>query len=388
MSPAAEAPRRRSPPRRRRVAVATALALAFAAGGPASAQMLLEQPPREIEFRLDRPRTTHAIDLLQPLRDAGNDRLGPVRLYTSGPYGRWVREPAHALSWAPTAAIDAQASILSPPAARDAWLASEIFDLGSDDHASLGPELSLLSQRAFMSRYDFGISPAFDSTGFGLTTDGFAGVFRLPPLKPVVDWRCRRKPVQIMRSGGESDRFDLVRCDGSVAPEALDRLSILARPPEVARPGDLLPDEPAPDAWSARREWTAGVRMTHPRLVWALQQLADAFPRKPIILYSGYRPSAEVNDGSGHKSLHADGRALDITVHRVDNEELFRACTKLKGIGCGFYPKHRFVHIDVRRAGPGESFFIDGSEPGEPAKYLSDYPGLVQGGKLVRPAKP
>lgn len=383
MALADEAQRRPARSLRRRVAAALALPLSLLSLGPASADVLLEQPPREIDFRLDRPRTTHTIDLLQPLRDAGNDRLGPVRLYTSSPYGKWVRQPAYSLSWAPAGAIEAQAAVLAPRAPAPPF---ELLDVGALSGA--GPELALLSQRAYMSRFSAGTSPAFDSTGFGLTTDGFAGVFRLPPLKPVVDWRCRRKPVQIVRSGGEGDRFELVRCDGSIAPEAMDRLSILARPPEVARPGDLLPDEPAAEAWLARKEWTDGVRLVHPRLVWALQQLADAFPRKAIVLYSGYRPRAEVNDGSGHKSLHADGRALDITVHRVDNEELFKACTKLKGIGCGFYPKHRFVHLDVRRAGAGESFFIDGSEPGEPAQYLSDYPGLVQGGKLVRPPKP
>ncbi|NUP06357.1 MAG: DUF882 domain-containing protein [Polyangiaceae bacterium] len=376
----------------RRAAATIALAsvtvgtFALATPGPASAEMLLEQPPREVEFRLDVPRRLASVDLLQTLREVEHDRLGPMRLYTTGRFGTWIREPRWSLAWNPLA----DGGEAGPPALT---FESEIpidFDLTGEQAEPIPfevPELDIVRERKWMSRFDFGVRPSFDTTGFGLKTDGFSNVFRFPSLKPVVDWRCRRKPVQILRSGGEGDRFDLVRCDGSVAPEALDRLSILARPPEVARPGDVLPDEPAAEAWSSRREWTNGVRVVHPRLVWALQQIADAFPRKAVVLYSGYRPLAEVNDGSGHRSFHADGRALDIAVHKVSNDDLFRVCTKLKGIGCGFYPNHKFVHIDVRRAGPGEAFFIDGSNPGEPAKYLTDYPGLVESGKLIKAAK-
>jgi len=173
-----------------------------------------------------------------------------------------------------------------------------------------------------------------------------------------------------------------------MAPEALDRLSILARPADIERPIGLLPDEPDPVAWEKSREWTPGVRVLHPRLVWALQQIADAFPYKAILLFSGYRPLAEVNDSSGHKSLHASGRALDIAVHKIDNEELMRVCSKLRGIGCGFYPHNKFVHIDVRRAEPGDAIWVDSSNPGEPAKYELDYPGLIERGRLIKLAKP
>lgn len=350
------------------------IALAFAPIQSARATLLFEAP-REVEFRLDRPRLTSSIDLLQPLRDVAHDRLGPFRLYTTGSFGRWAREPRSPLVWNPDGTIDALSPSLggfgggAPPS---------LFD---ED----GPlEITLPVRQPWPTRYDFRFGPTFETTGLGLETDGFAGVFRLPPVEPVVDWRCRRKPVLVLRSGGESDRFDLVRCDGSVAPEALDRLSILARPHDAERPGDLLPEEPLSDSWALHREWTPGVRIVHPRLVWALQKIADAFPRKPIVLYSGYRPLAEVNDGTGHKSQHAGGRALDISVHKISSEELFRVCTKLRGIGCGFYPNHKFVHIDVRRAGAGEAFFIDGSEPGQPANYLTDYPGLVEDGKLIK----
>lgn len=354
-------------------------AIAIAAFGPTHARadgQLLAQPPREVEFRLglDVPHAL-SVDLLRNMRDVNLDRIGPVRLYTNGPWGRWTKQARVSLSWK----LDGHATDES---------SEPVSASGADALPSPeGAPLHVVKDRAWMSRYDFGIAPSFDTTGFGLSTDGFDSVFRLPPMKPVVDWRCRRRPTLVMRSGGESESFDFVHCDGSVAPEALDKLSILARPPEAARPGDLLPDEPVESAWNARREWIDGVRLVHPRLLWALQQLSDAFPHKAILLHSGYRPRAEVNDGSGHRSLHADGRALDIAIYRVSNEELFKACTKLRGIGCGFYPNNKFVHIDVRRAEAGEAFFIDESQPGEPAKYVDEYPGLVQKGKLVAAPK-
>ena len=81
----------------------------------------------------------------------------------------------------------------------------------------------------------------------------------------------------------------------------------------------------------------------------------------------GYRPFAEVNDGSGHKSTHGEGRALDISILRVPNEKLFEVCRELKDVACGFYPNSKFVHLGVRRAHTGKTFWIDESMPGEPA---------------------
>ena len=68
----------------------------------------------------------------------------------------------------------------------------------------------------------------------------------------------------------------LVRGDGSVALNALDRLSIMARPPEAAGPGpgQLLPDEPQPMAWE-KGEWLPHLKVIHPRMLWVLQRIAD-----------------------------------------------------------------------------------------------------------------
>jgi hypothetical protein len=190
--------------------------------------------------------------------------------------------------------------------------------------------------------------------------------------------------VRVARSGGESEAFAMVRCDGSVAPEAFDRLTLMARETNAARPGELLPDEP--DAESlARGEWTPGVRLIHPRLLWALQRIADAFPWRTIYIFSGYRhdPSGARPKPGTHHSMHSEARALDINVMGIPNAALFDVCHKLEDVGCGFYPNNKFVHVDIRRAGSGHPLWIDVSGPGEPSRYVDSWPGVIDGGGLV-----
>jgi hypothetical protein len=190
------------------------------------------------------------------------------------------------------------------------------------------------------------------------------------------------------RYAGESDAFLLVRCDGSVAPEAFDRLTLMARETTAARPGDLLPDEPDADAMT-RGEWTPGVRLVHPRLLWVIQRIADAFPWRTIYVFSGYRhdPSGVKPKPGSHHSMHSEGRAMDIYVMGIPNASLYQACHKLEDVGCGYYPNSKFVHVDVRRPGSGHPFWIDVSQPGEPSHYVDAWPGVIEGGGLVWDAK-
>jgi hypothetical protein len=227
--------------------------------------------------------------------------------------------------------------------------------------------------------------PILASTGPSLSSNGF-NVLWSPPKKPVRDWRCRRRPVQVVRYGGEIDTFLLVRCDGSVAPEALDRLSIMARPPDAPDPGDLLPDEPDPVAWQ-HLEWVPQVRVLHPRLLWVLQRIADAFPWRPIHIMSGYRPREESASRRGHNSLHSEGRAVDIVVVGIPNAALFKFCRTLADVACGYYPNSKFVHVDIRRPATGHPYWIDVSGPGEPSRYVDSWPGVVEPGAPVRSAQ-
>lgn len=202
-----------------------------------------------------------------------------------------------------------------------------------------------------------------------------------PVHKPIPEWKCSGREVTILRHGRERDSFQLLTCDGAVVPGAVDRLSILARPPETPRP-DSLPDEPEPAA-AAHGEWVEHIRLVHPRLLWALQQVADAFPWRGIYVFSGYRrPEGESRPGT-HKSMHWEGRALDITVQGVPNEELLDLCRKLPDVGCGYYPNNKFLHLDVRPRGFGTAFWIDASAPGEQVRYVDSWPGVVENGAMI-----
>jgi hypothetical protein len=367
-----------------------------------SASLLLAQPPREVAFVLDGP-TNPAFPMLLGFRDASIERHGPMRLYLNGRWGRWATRPWRTFAWQPLlapgddAALEAAAlgdvTVLRSAGAPESWEepGEGPVDLVAPYEDALASVVGSARERGWAPRAWSPTAPLFDSSGPSTAGDGFDVIYKLPPDKPVRDWRCQRRAVTVVRYGGESDAFDLVRCDGSMQPEALERLTILARPPEVPRP-DALPDEPDPAAWSARHEWLPNVRVVHPRLVWALQQLADAFPRRAVYVFSGYRPMARVGGGRlddagddpgvGHKSMHADGRALDLMVQGVPNEKVLEACRKLADVGCGYYPNSKFVHVDVRPAKTGKAFWIDASAPGEPSRYVDSWPGVVDAGAM------
>jgi hypothetical protein len=184
------------------------------------------------------------------------------------------------------------------------------------------------------------------------------------------------RPVTVLRYAGEREYLALFDCDGAIAPDVIDRLSALARPPEARRPALPLPFEPSEDG--AHGEWTPGVRLLEPRLVWVLGQLAEMFPARPIVILSGYRPDS-------HSSLHKLGRALDLSVQGISNEDLFRACRRLRDVGCGYYPNSLFVHFDLRPYGSPRVQWVDEARPGEPSHYANGWPGVVDPGTSWTP---
>jgi hypothetical protein len=182
------------------------------------------------------------------------------------------------------------------------------------------------------------------------------------------------RPVLVLRSEHEYERMRLLECDGSVAAEALDRLSVLMRPPGMPAPELPLPDEPEPNEYG---EWVDHVKLAHPRLLWVLERIAQAFPYRALVILSGYR-----RDSGGY---HPRGRALDLYVHGVPNEALFRVCRTLNDVGCGYYPNNKFVHIDVRAYGSHHPMWVDVAAPGTPSRYVESWPGVVHAGADVSP---
>jgi len=76
----------------------------------------------------------------------------------------------------------------------------------------------------------------------------------------------------------------------------------------------------------------------------------------PFEVISGYR-CADTNErlrrsgggGVARRSLHMDGRALDVRLRGVPLAELRDAAWSLQAGGVGFYPGEQFVHLDTGR---------------------------------------
>lgn len=76
---------------------------------------------------------------------------------------------------------------------------------------------------------------------------------------------------------------------------------------------------------------------------------------RPFEIISGYR-SPKTNSllrGSGSgvakKSLHMQGKAIDIRLPGHDLARLRKAALSLRGGGVGYYPKSNFLHVDTGR---------------------------------------
>lgn len=184
---------------------------------------------------------------------------------------------------------------------------------------------------------------------------------------------CMKDAVEIAR-GPEIETFQLTGCDGSLAPMAVERLSVLVRPGTAARPTTPL----AELAKKKGAELAKGIRRVAPGLVTRLQSIADHFHGKgaplKLSVVSGVRPASV-------GSLHQTGRAMDFRLDGATNEEVVAFCKTLVDTGCGYYPNSSFVHVDVRDAGAGYVSWIDASGPGEAPRYVSVWPPAAEPSK-------
>ena len=189
---------------------------------------------------------------------------------------------------------------------------------------------------------------------------------------------CTKDPVEIIR-GPEIDKFQLTKCDGTVAPLAVEHLSIAIRPGSAARP--IAPI--AELAKKAGDELAPRVHRIDPGLALRIQALADHFgkPGAPIkmSIVSGMRPTSI-------GSMHALGRAVDFRIEGQKNEDIVAFCKTLNDTGCGYYPNSSFVHLDVRDSGKGHVSWIDMSGPGETPKYVSSWPPKKDKNESLEPA--
>jgi uncharacterized protein YcbK (DUF882 family) len=75
----------------------------------------------------------------------------------------------------------------------------------------------------------------------------------------------------------------------------------------------------------------------------------------PFHVISGYRsPASNANlasasSGVAKRSMHMDGKAIDIRMPGVDLGNLHKAAKAMQGGGVGLYTSSNFVHLDVGR---------------------------------------
>jgi uncharacterized protein YcbK (DUF882 family) len=119
--------------------------------------------------------------------------------------------------------------------------------------------------------------------------------------------------------------------DGGFAAVDLDRVAHLLR----AASGDEHPIDP--------------------RALSLVYRISMHFSVPEIRVVSGYRVPRP-----GSRSNHGKGRAMDLVVPGVPDEEVARFARDVGFVGVGVYPTSQFVHVDVR---PRSYFWVDVSGP-------------------------
>ena len=118
--------------------------------------------------------------------------------------------------------------------------------------------------------------------------------------------------------------------------------------------GDYLDNAVANISYLMRDRLTGEIKPIDTRLLDLLYKIGiDLKTRKPFHIISGYR-SPKTNDllrkqgkAAAKNSYHMQGEAVDVRLPGYRLSSLRRAAYKLKAGGVGYYPRSRFVHIDV-----------------------------------------
>lgn len=103
------------------------------------------------------------------------------------------------------------------------------------------------------------------------------------------------------------------------------------------------------------------------RLLRTLATVSDHFGGRTVEVISGFRPfrRGQYTPHSNHNS----GRAIDFRIAGVPRRTLVDFCRTLPGVGCGYYPRSVFIHMDVRS---DQAYWVDWSRPGERPRYGRD----------------
>ncbi|WP_229452105.1 DUF882 domain-containing protein [Massilia niastensis] len=93
-----------------------------------------------------------------------------------------------------------------------------------------------------------------------------------------------------------------------------------------------------------------------PQLLLLVDQLNDKLGNnRELHIISGYRaPESNAklhanSNGVAKRSMHMDGKAIDIRLPGKDLKMLHKAAMSLRGGGVGYYADSQFVHMDTGR---------------------------------------
>ncbi|OJX30155.1 MAG: twin-arginine translocation pathway signal protein [Burkholderiales bacterium 68-12] len=106
-----------------------------------------------------------------------------------------------------------------------------------------------------------------------------------------------------------------------------------------------------------RDHYSGAVGPMDPQLFHLLHRVRQELgAQQPFQVISGYRSpgtNATLREtrggGVARRSLHMDGKAIDVRLPGVSLADLRDAARSLRGGGVGFYPREQFVHIDTGR---------------------------------------
>ena len=150
----------------------------------------------------------------------------------------------------------------------------------------------------------------------------------------------------LLQSGSRSLAFDHTH--------TRERISLV-----YAIDGDYVPDALTTLNRFLRDHYSGTVGRMDPQLFDLLHQVRLALGGKSLSAFeviSGYR-CPETNDhlrssrggGVAKRSLHMEGKAIDVRIPGVPLAELRDAALSLQAGGVGYYPREQFVHIDTGR---------------------------------------
>jgi uncharacterized protein YcbK (DUF882 family) len=92
-----------------------------------------------------------------------------------------------------------------------------------------------------------------------------------------------------------------------------------------------------------------------PRTLALVYRIQTHFDAPEIRVVSGYRVPRPRS-----RSNHGKGRAIDLIVPGVADEDVAKFAREMGFVGVGVYPRSQFVHVDIR---PRSYFWVDASGP-------------------------